>query len=89
MVSQRESLSKCYILGLDERCAKVGLSYIFQNSSSDDFDASKTESLVSLYTGAESNHRDFWGEVEKRSCITLPGKGGHRGLKPSNLCVST
>ena len=26
---------------------------------------------------------------EKRSYITLPGKGGHSGLMPSNLCVST
>ena len=90
MFSQRESLSKCYILGLDERCAKVGLSYIFQNSSSDDFDASNTESLVSLYTGAESNLSDrVLVEVEKDSFIALPSKGRHNGLMPSKPCVPT
>ena len=28
-------------------------------------------------------------EVEKKSFIALPGKGGHSGLMPSRLCVLT
>ena len=36
-----------------------------------------TESLASLYTGAESNLRGrVLGEEEKSSVIALPGKGG-------------
>ena len=34
-----------------------------------------------LHAGGESNLRDrVWGEVEKNSFISLPGKGGHSGL---------
>ena len=41
-----------------------------------------------LCTSAESNLRDgVLGKVEKNSFIALPGKGGHRGLMPSKLCV--
>ena len=37
-----------------------------------------------LCTGAESNLGDrVLGEVEKKSFIALPGKGGHSGLVPS------
>ena len=90
MFSQRKSLSKCYIMGLDERCAKVGLSYIFQNSSSVDFDNTDAQNLVSLYTGAESNLRDrVLVEVEKDCFIALPGKGRRNGLMPSKSCVPT
>ena len=90
MFGQRESLSKCYIMVLDERYAKVGLSYVFQNSSSDDFDASDAENSVSLYTGAESNLRDrVLVEEEKESFIALSGKGRHNGLMPSKPCVPT
>ena len=42
-----------------------------------------------LCTGAELNLRDrVLGEVEKKkkSFITLPGKGGPRGLMLSKLC---
>ena len=36
-----------------------------------------------LCTGAELDFRDrVWGEVEKDSFISLPGKGGHSGLMP-------
>ena len=36
-----------------------------------------------LCTGAELNLRDrVLGEVEKKSFIALPGKGGHSGLMP-------
>ena len=90
MFGQRESLSKCYIMVLDERYAKVGLSYVFQNSSSDDFDASDAANSVCLYTGAESNLRDrVLVEEEKESFIALPGKGRHNGLMPSKPCVPT
>ena len=41
------------------------------------------ESSASLYTGAESDLGDgVLGEVEKDNFITLPGKGGHSGLRP-------
>jgi len=77
-------------MGLDERCAKVGLSYIFQNSSSVDFDNTDAQNLVSLYTGAESNLRDrVLVEVEKDCFIALPGKGRRSGLMPSKSCVPT
>ena len=40
-----------------------------------------------LCTGAESNLRDrVLGEVEKNSFIALPGKGGHSGSCPKQLC---
>ena len=40
-----------------------------------------------LCTSAKSNLRDeVLGEVEKNSFIALPGKGGHSGLMPSELC---
>ena len=50
-----------------------------------------TESLASLYTGAESNPRDrVLGEVEKDSFIALPGKRGHTGLLPrKTMCPNT
>ena len=43
-----------------------------------------------LCTGAELNlgHRVL-DEVEKNSFIALPGKGGHRWLMCSKLCVPT
>ena len=42
-----------------------------------------TKSSASLYTSDESNLRDrVLGEVEKKSFIALPGKGGHNGLLP-------
>lgn len=42
----------------------------------------------SLCTRAESNLRDsVLTEVEKNSFIAVPGKGGHRELGPSKLCV--
>ena len=31
----------------------------------------------------------FFFEVEKDSFVAFPGKGGHRGLMPSKLCVQT
>ena len=41
-------------------------------------------------TGAEANLRDrVWGDIEKKSFIALPSKGGHSQLLPSKLCVST
>ena len=41
---------------------------------------SKTQPLC---TGAESNLRDIvLGEIEKNSCIALPGERGHSGLLP-------
>ena len=47
-----------------------------------------SESLASLYIGAESNLGDrVLGKVEKDSFITLPGNGGHSGLLPRKLCV--
>ena len=46
-------------------------------------DDPNAESSASLYTGAELNLRDrVLGEVEKDSFLTLPGKGGHNGLRP-------
>ena len=43
-----------------------------------------------LCTGAESNLRDrVLGEVEKKSFIALPGKGGTAGLCPEKLFVPT
>ena len=41
-----------------------------------------------LYTSARLNLRDrVLGELERNSFIALPGKGGHSGLMPSELCV--
>ena len=41
------------------------------------------ESSASLYTRAESNLGDrALDEIEEDSFVTLPGKGGHRGLLP-------
>lgn len=38
------------------------------------------ESSASLYTSPESNLRDrAWGDVEKKSFVTLPGKGSRAG----------
>ena len=43
-----------------------------------------------LYPNTELNLRDrVLGEVGKNSFIALPGKGGHRGLTPTTLCVPT
>ena len=43
-----------------------------------------------LCTGAKLNLGDrVCGVVEKNSFIALPGKGRHRGLMPSKLCVPT
>ena len=45
----------------------------------------KTEPLC---TSTKLNLRDrVLGKVEKNSFIALPGKGGHRGLMPSKLCL--
>ena len=56
---------------------------------------SLTSSLPSL-TPFPPHWSPSWGfflrggdEVEKKSFIALPGKGGHSGLKPSKLCVPT
>ena len=51
---------------------------------------SDAESSSSLYNGAELNLGDrIFGEVEKASFITLPGKGGHSGLMLSKPHVPT
>ena len=43
-----------------------------------------------LCTGAESNLRDrVLGEVEKKSFIALPGKGGHSRFVPLKTVSST
>lgn len=40
-----------------------------------------------LCTDTELNLGDrVWGEVDKKSCIALPNKGGHSGLVSSKLC---
>ena len=41
-------------------------------------------------TSAESILRDrVWVNLEKKSFISFPSKGGHSQLLPSKLCVST
>ena len=41
-----------------------------------------------MYTSTGLNLGDrVLGEVEKKSFIALPGKGGHSGLMPSKLCT--
>ena len=51
---------------------------------------SDAESSPSLYNGAELNLGDrVFGEVEKASFFTLPGKGGHSGLMLSKPRVPT
>ena len=43
-----------------------------------------------LYSSTELNLRGrVLGEVEKKSFIALPGKGGHSRIMPSKLCVPT
>ena len=59
-------------------------------NSSESHQLSDVESSASLYTGAEASLGDsVFGEVEKDSFITLPGKGGHSGLLPQKLCALT
>ena len=40
--------------------------------------------FILLHTSTELILRDSLGEVEKKRCIALPGKGGHNKLIPSN-----
>ena len=41
-----------------------------------------------LFTSAKQKHLDrVLDEVEKNRFIALPGRGGHSGLVPSELCV--